>query len=100
MDGTVATLALITGALSIEMFGYGFGFVGLILFITQVVAVGRFQTAHYALGTGVMQLGYVSFKMMSGAIQGTLGYQHFFLWVLVSALPVLILSRIVPIAAA
>ena len=97
---TPTSLTLITGALSIEMFGYGFGFVGLILFIMQVVAVGRFQTAHYALGTGVMQLGYVLFKMMSGAIQGALGYQHFFLWVLVSALPVLILSRIVPIAAA
>ncbi len=89
--------SVIAGALSLEMFGYGFGFVGLILFIMQEVAVGKYQMAHYALGTGVMQLGYVLFKIMSGAIQAALGYQHFFLWVLVSAIPVLLLSRIVPI---
>jgi PAT family beta-lactamase induction signal transducer AmpG len=91
------SLGVIAAALSLEMFGYGFGFVGLILFIMQEVAVGKYQMAHYALGTGIMQLGYVLFKMLSGAIQGALGYQHFFLWVLVSAIPVLLLSRIVPI---
>jgi len=86
------SLAVIATALSLEMFGYGFGFVGVILFIMQVVAVGKYQTAHYALGTGVMQLGFVFFKMISGDIQTALGYQHFFLWVLVSAVPVLVLS--------
>ncbi|HYD79517.1 MAG TPA: MFS transporter [Paucimonas sp.] len=89
--------AVIAALLSIEMFGYGFGFVGLILFLMQVVAVGKYQTAHYALGTGVMQLGYVLFKMISGDIQAALGYRQFFLWVLLSAIPVLILSRIVRI---
>lgn len=92
-----SSLGVIAAALSLEMFGYGFGFVGLILFIMQEVAVGKYQMAHYALGTGIMQLGYVLFKMLSGTIQGALGYQHFFLWVLISAVPVLILSRIVPI---
>ncbi|WP_442784020.1 MFS transporter [Collimonas fungivorans] len=92
-----SSLGVIGAALSLEMFGYGFGFVGLILFIMQEVAVGKYQMAHYALGTGIMQLGYVLFKMVSGAVQGALGYQHFFLWVLVSAIPVLLLSRIVPI---
>ena len=91
------SLPVIAAALCFEMLGYGFGFVGLILFIMQVVAVGKYQTAHYALGTGVMQLGYVVFKLISGDMQQALGYQHFFLWVLVSALPVLVLSRIVPI---
>lgn len=92
-----SSLGVIGAALSLEMFGYGFGFVGLILFIMQEVAVGKYQMAHYALGTGIMQLGYVLFKMVSGVVQGALGYQHFFLWVLVSAIPVLLLSRIVPI---
>ena len=90
-------LAVIATALSLEMFGYGFGFVGVILFIMQVVAPGRYQTAHYALGTGVMQLGFVFFKMISGDIQLALGYQRFFLWVLVSAIPVLVLARFVPL---
>ncbi|MES2072523.1 MAG: MFS transporter [Pseudomonadota bacterium] len=92
-----SNLALITAALSVEMFGYGFGFVGVILFIMQVVAVGKYQTAHYALGTGVMQLGFVLFKMISGDIQVALGYKNFFIWVLLSALPVLLLLRFLPI---
>jgi PAT family beta-lactamase induction signal transducer AmpG len=90
-------MAIIATALSFEMFGYGFGFVGLILFIMQVVAVGKYQTAHYALGTGVMQLGFVIFKMISGDIQVAIGYQHFFIWVLISALPVLIMTRFIHI---
>ncbi|MBC3936512.1 MFS transporter [Undibacterium rugosum] len=90
-------MAVIATALSFEMFGYGFGFVGLILFIMQVVAVGKYQTAHYALGTGVMQLGAVFFKMISGDIQMALGYKNFFIWVLISAIPVLILTRFVRI---
>ena len=92
-------ISVIAGALSVEMFGYGFGFVGLILFMMQVVAVGKYQAAHYAFATGVMQLGFVIFKMISGDIQTALGYRNFFLWVLVAAVPVLLLSRIMPIRA-
>ena len=86
-------LGIVAVARGVEMFGYGFGFVGVILFIMQVVATGKYQTAHYALGTGFMQLGFVLFKMVSGDIQQALGYQHFFVWVLVAAAPVLVLSR-------
>jgi PAT family beta-lactamase induction signal transducer AmpG len=87
--------ATITAALALEMFGYGFGFVGIILFIMQVIASGPYQTAHYALGTGFMQLGFVLSKMVSGDIQQALGYRHFFLWVLLAALPALLLVRFV-----
>jgi PAT family beta-lactamase induction signal transducer AmpG len=92
-------LGLVTVALSSEMFGYGFGFVGMILFIMQVVAPGRYQTAHYALGSGFMQLGFVLSKVVSGDIQHVLGYRHFFLWVVASALPVLVLTRFVRMTA-
>jgi PAT family beta-lactamase induction signal transducer AmpG len=90
-------LTIVGAALSIEMFGYGFGFVGLILFMMQVVAVGKYQTAHYALATGVMQLGLVIPKMISGKVQTALGYQQFFIWVLISAIPVLLLCRFLKI---
>ena len=93
------SLGIIAAGLGVEMFGYGFGFVGVILFIMQVVASGPYQTAHYALGTGFMQLGFVLFKMVSGDIQALLGYRDFFLWVLVAALPVLVLSRFVRLEA-
>jgi MFS transporter, PAT family, beta-lactamase induction signal transducer AmpG len=87
---------LVTAALAVEMFGYGFGFVGLILFMMQEVAPGKYQTAHYSLATGLMQLGYVIFKMMSGSIQIWLGYRRFFVWVLISAVPVFVLTRLIP----
>jgi MFS transporter, PAT family, beta-lactamase induction signal transducer AmpG len=90
-----ASLGVIAGALSAEMFGYGFGFIGIILFIMQVIASGRYQSAHYALGTGFMQLGLVLSKTVSGDIQQALGYRHFFLWVLLAAVPVLLLLRYV-----
>jgi PAT family beta-lactamase induction signal transducer AmpG len=93
-------LGLVTAALSMEMFGYGFGFVGMILFIMQVIAPGRYQTAHYALGSGFMQLGFVLSKVVSGDIQHALGYRHFFVWVVLSALPVLVLTRFVNMAPA
>jgi PAT family beta-lactamase induction signal transducer AmpG len=95
-----SSLGLITAALSMEMFGYGFGFVGMILFIMQVIAPGRYQTAHYALGSGFMQLGFVLSKVVSGDIQQLLGYRHFFLWVVLPALPVLLLTRFVKMAPA
>ncbi len=92
-------LSVIGMALSVEMFGYGFGFVGLILYMMQVVAPGRYQTAHYAFATGIMQLGFSLFKWVSGDIQQALGYTNFFVWVLAAAIPVAILSQIIPMSA-
>ena len=81
----------IGAAVLLEMFGYGFGFVGMILYIMQAVAPGRFQTAHYALGSGVMQLGFILSRSISGDIQVSIGYEHFFLWPLFCGLPVLLM---------
>lgn len=91
-------LVIIGAALSVEMFGYGFGFVGIILYMMQVVAPGRYTTAHYAFSTGIMQLGFVLFKWVSGDIQAALGYQRFFVWVLLAAIPVAVLSQFIPMA--
>ena len=90
-------------AVAVEMAGYGFGFVGMILYIMQAVAPGRFQTAHYALGSGVMQLGFIFSKTISGDIQMALGYQSFFLWTIACGVPALVLMffvRIPGVAAA
>lgn len=81
----------IGAAIALEMFGYGFGFVGMILFIMQVFAPGRFQTAHYALGSGVMQLGFILARSFSGDVQLALGYERFFLWTIACGVPVLLL---------
>lgn len=84
-------LVRIGAAISVEMFGYGFGFVGMILYIMQAVAPGRFQTAHYALGSGVMQLGFILSKTISGDIQLQMGYANFFLWTIACGVPALVL---------
>ena len=89
----------IGAAVSIEMFGYGFGFVGMILYIMQAVAPGKFQTAHYALGSGVMQLGFILSKTISGDIQLAMGYQQFFLWTIACGVPALLLMFFVKIPA-
>jgi PAT family beta-lactamase induction signal transducer AmpG len=65
----------------------------------QVVAPGKYQTAHYAFSTGIMQLGFSLFKWVSGDIQVALGYQNFFIWVLAAAIPVAILSQMIPMSA-
>jgi len=84
-------MGVIGVAVGIEMFGYGFGFVGMILYIMQAVAPGRYQTAHYALGTGVMQLGFIFSKTISGDIQLAMGYERFFLWTIACGIPALVL---------
>jgi PAT family beta-lactamase induction signal transducer AmpG len=88
---------LVTLAMSCEMFGYGFGFVGVILLMMQEIAPGNYQTAHYAFATALMNLGLMLPGTVSGKIQMALGYRMFFLWVLVSAIPALVLSRFIPI---
>ena len=89
--------ALITSAMSLEMFGYGFGFVGVMLLMMQEIAPGRYQTAHYAFANSLMNLGLVVPGAVSGWVQTKLGYEHFFLWVLISAIPAMTLARFVPI---
>lgn len=91
------SLWAIAAAVSLETFGYGFGFVAVILFMMQFVAASRYPTAHYALATGVMALGYVLFKTVSGDLQAALGYRTFFLLVLACALPAFALLRWLPV---
>jgi PAT family beta-lactamase induction signal transducer AmpG len=87
----------ITIALSLEMFGYGFGFVGVILLIMQEIAPGPYQTAHYAIGGALMNLGVILPGAVSGWIQEQLGYRSFFVWVVISAIPAVALSHAIPI---
>lgn len=84
-------LSLISILVCLESFFYGFGFVGMILYIMQAVAPGKYQTAHYALGTGVMQLGFILAKTISGDIQVAMGYEKFFLWTIVCGAPALLM---------
>lgn len=79
-------LPLITFCVVLEQFGYGFGFTAYMLYMIQI-ADGEFKTAHYALCTGFMALGMMLPGMMSGWVQALLGYQGFFIWVMICTIP-------------
>ena len=91
------SLWMIGAAISVEHFGYGFGFIGIILFIMQQIAPGPYQMAHYAFGSAITYFGYTLASMISGAISDAWGYEKFFLWVLLSTIPAFLVSALVPL---
>lgn len=89
-------LAIIGSAIVVEYFGYGFGFVGLTLFMMQQIAPGKHQMSHYAFASGIMNLGVMLPGMMSGFIADHLGYRGFFIMVLICVIPALLITWFVP----
>lgn len=87
---------LIGSCIVFEYFGYGFGFVGLTLFMMQQVAPGKYQMAHYAFATGIMNLGVMLPGMMSGFVSDYLGYKYFFVFVLIATIPAFLVTYFVP----
>jgi PAT family beta-lactamase induction signal transducer AmpG len=88
---------VIGSAVGIEYFGYGFGFVGLILFMMQHIAPGKYKMAHYAFGSGLMNLGFMIPSMVSGFVSDYLGYKEFFIWVLIATIPAFLVTWLVPL---
>lgn len=87
---------MISSLIAVEQFGYGFGFTAYMLFMIMV-SEGEHKTAHYAITTGFMALGMMIPGMFSGWIQETIGYQSFFVWVLISTLPAFVITKFVKI---
>ena len=90
------SLWLIGGGIVLEYFGYGFGFVGLTLFMMQQIAPGKHQMAHYAFASGIMNLGVMLPGMLSGYVSDWLGYRDFFVFVLVCTIPAFLITWFVP----
>lgn len=76
----------VSAGVVIEQFGYGFGFTAYMLYMIYF-ADGPNKTAHYAICTGFMALGMMLPGMVSGWIQDQIGYQWFFIWVMLCTLP-------------
>lgn len=91
-----SSLWLIGGGIVLEYFGYGFGFVGLTLFMMQQIAPGKHQMAHYAFASGIMNLGVMLPGMLSGYVSDMLGYQNFFIFVLFCTIPAFLITWFVP----
>lgn len=86
----------IGSAITLENFGYGFGFVGLTLFMMQQIAPGKHQMSHYAFASGIMNLGVMLPGMLSGLVSDAIGYKMFFVFVLVCTIPALLITKFVP----
>jgi Major Facilitator Superfamily. len=90
------SLYIIGAAVVLEYFGYGFGFVGLILYIMQQIAPGKYKMAHYAFADGIMALGFMIPSMISGYLSDFLGYKMFFIWVLAATIPSFLITYLAP----
>lgn len=82
-------LLLINLAVAVEQFGYGFGFTAYMLYLIYF-SEGEHKTAHYAISTGFMALGMMLPGMIAGWIQELIGYNHFFVFVMICAIPTLL----------
>lgn len=89
-------LYLIGTCITMEYFGYGFGFVGLTLFMMQQIAPGKHQMSHYAIASGVMNLGVMLPGMISGYFSDLFGYRDFFIYVLIATIPAFLITYFVP----
>ena len=79
------SLLLVNTFVFIEQFGYGFGFTAYMLYLIYF-ANGEHKTAHYAICTAFMALGMMIPGMVAGWLQETMGYQHFFIWIMACTL--------------
>lgn len=84
-------------AIASEQFGYGFGFTAYMLFMLSYVGESKYKTAEFAIGTSLMALGMMIPGMISGLMKEALGYQHFFIYVLLCSIPGLVAIRFLKI---
>jgi PAT family beta-lactamase induction signal transducer AmpG len=87
-------LFIVSICVAIEQFGYGFGFTGYLLYMIYL-SEGKYKTSHYALTTAFMAFGMMIPGMISGYIQEFLGYQHFFVWVMIATVPSFVVLKFI-----
>lgn len=88
--------AVIGSCIFIEQLGYGFGFTAYTLYMIYF-AQGKYPTAHFAISTAFMSLGMMLPGMVSGKIQEWLGYENFFIWIMICTAITFIVSALIKI---
>ena len=87
---------VVIASVAVEQFGYGFGFTAYTLYMLYV-SRGKYKTAHFAFSTGIMALGMMVPGMISGWLQEMLGYQQFFIWVMLCTIPGFIMAKLIKV---
>jgi len=88
--------ALITAVVTIEQLGWGIGAVGHMIYMMQQIAPGPYKTAHYTFATALMGACMMITGAVSGYIQTAVGYQWFFIIVLIAAAPSILATILAP----
>ena len=90
------SLSLIYPLVSLEQFGYGFGFTAFSVYL-MYICQGEYKTSHFAISTGIMALGMMVPGLISGYIQAKFGYPLFFVLVCLLTIPGMITLFFIPL---
>jgi len=88
--------SLITALITLEKFGWGIGCVGQMIYMMQQIAPGPYRTTHYTYATALMGACMMLTGAVSGYIERAVGYQMFFVIVLLAAIPSIIVTLLAP----
>ncbi|MBN3962150.1 MFS transporter [Nostoc sp. NMS8] len=96
MAYTKPSLTLVYPLVSLEQFGYGFGFTAFSVYL-MYICKGEYKTSHFAISTGFMALGMMLPGLISGYLQKTFGYPLFFILVCLLTIPGMIALFFIPL---
>jgi len=91
-----SSMSIITVVVIIEQLGWGVGAVGHMIYMMQQIAPGPYKTAHYTFATALMGACMMTTGAVSGYVQKAVGYQWFFIIVLLAAAPSLLATLLAP----
>ncbi|HET9959911.1 MAG TPA: hypothetical protein VFQ61_35710, partial [Polyangiaceae bacterium] len=90
---SLSTIAILV---TLEKFGYSFGFVANMLYMMQQISPGKYHMTHYAFCTALMNLVLIPTQASSGWIADHLGYKHYFIFVMIASIPSIIAAWFAP----
>jgi len=93
---TPVSLPVIATLVTIEKAGYAFGFVANMLYMMQQISPGKYHMTHYAFCTSIMNLVLIPTQMASGPMADAMGFQTFFIVVIVASIPSIIGAYFAP----
>jgi PAT family beta-lactamase induction signal transducer AmpG len=96
MAYTKPSLTLVYPLVSLEQFGYGFGFTAFSVYL-MYICQGEYKTSHFAISTGIMALGMMLPGLVSGYLQKSFGYPLFFVLVCLLTIPGMIALFFIPL---
>lgn len=96
-SGVKVPTEAVFGILFIDQFGYGFGFAGYMIYLMWIAQRGKFQTSHYAIGTGMGALCITTAGVLGATVQANFGYNGFFIAVVFMSIPGLLSLLFIPL---